>query len=585
MNLKPTIIFCLSFWLIFTAGAAAEIHVKARVDRNQVAPGESFRLMVTIDNADGTVDTDNITDFIIHSQGTSSSMQIINGRTSRQVTYNYMLIPKKQGRLNIPALDVEVDGKPYRTEPIVISVADRTDDDKSGTSRDVWISSEVSHTAPYVGQQIIYTFSLFNAVQISDAKFQPPDFDGFDARELEKRNTFTRSINGRDHVVTQVQYILIPRRTGTLIITPATLQVGVVRPDTQRRKRLSRGFDSIFDDPFFNRGVVDERVLQSKALQVQVNPLPVFQGPGVFSGLVGQFDLSAAIEKNELKVGGSTTLALTLSGRGNIMDAPAPALNIPPALKTYGDTPEDDINMSNQGFSGKKIFRTALVPVEPGEFNLTPASLVYFDIEEQDYITLNATPISITVAPGAVAQNTPITITPDLPENKQQAVAFTGRDILPVKEDLNAVISQTPLSFTGFTIWMVTPMFFFAGSVLIRRTLKKDRNAAVQMKIKARQALKHATVESNDQGVVLGHLYQAVSAAILSTAGRYGEALTWEEAEKRLLDSGQNPELARQCADLLARIESSKFSNTRLTGDQLKTLIGSTRQMVRKLAS
>jgi hypothetical protein len=584
MNLKRIVICGLVVWLVCLAAAGADVQVKARVDRNQVSPGESFRMMVTIDGADGTVKTDNITDFMIHSRGTSTSMQFINGRMSRQVTYNFTMIAQKQGRLTIPALDVEVDGKVYQTEPIVMTVAPPTDTGDSDGTREVWITAEVSKAEPFAGQQIIYTFSLFNTVQVTDAKFQPPDFNGFEAKELEKRNTFTRTVNGREQVVTQVQYILIPRRSGTLTIEPATLQVGVVQPDTRRRRRPSRGFDSIFDDPFFNRGIVEERFLQSKALQVQVRPLPDYQGQGDFSGLVGQFDLSAAVENNQLKVGDSTTLTITLSGRGNIIDAPAPALNIPAAFKTYDDTPEDDITTSDQGYSGKKIFRTALVPVASGEFSLSPASLVYFDTEEENYVTLSATPVHVVVTPGAVAQSAPITITPELPKNRKQAVAFTGRDILPVKEELNAIVSQKPLPFIGFVIWLVSPVFLFAGAVLIRRTMKKDQNVAARMKIKARQELKRATTAGDDRSTVLGHLYQALSAAILSAAGRYGEALTWEEAEKRLLESGQEAEFAKQCADLLARIESSKFSNAILSDDQLKALIDSTRQMVRKLA-
>lgn len=587
MNLKPFTLSCLVFWLISMAAAGgsagADVQVKARVDRNQVSPGESFQLMVTVDGSDGTVNTGNITDFLIHSRGTSTSMQIINGRTSRQVTYTYLLIPRKKGRLTIPALAVEVDGKSYYTEPIVITVASRTDEKNGGMTRDVWISASVSQTDPYAGQQIIYTFSLFNAVQVTDAKFQPPEFDGYDAKELEKRNTFSRTINGREHMVTQVRYILIPRRAGNLTIEPATLQVGVVQPD-DRRRRPSRGFDSIFNDPFFNRGIVEQRFFQTEALELQVKPLPDYQGTGDFSGLVGHFDLSAAVEKNQLKTGDSTTLVITLSGRGNILDAPAPALNIPAAFKTYDDTPQDDIDITAKGYSGKKIYRTALVPVEPGEFTLIPARLTYFDLEAQDYITLNVAPIKLSVMPASVAQTAPITITPDLPKNRKQAVAFTGRDILPVKEELNAIVSQKPLSFTGFVIWLVWPMFLFAGAVLIRRTLKKDQNVAVRMKIKSRQALKRATAAEDDQGAMLGHLYQALSAAILSAAGRHGEALTWEEAEKRLLESGKDTEFAKQCADLLARIESSKFSNTDLSEDQLKALLDSTRQMVRKLA-
>ena len=173
----------------------------------------------------------------------------------------------------------------------------------------------------FSGQQITYTFRLYNRVQINDAKFQPPEFKGFNAKEIEDRRSYREMINGREHMITEVHFVLTPLSAGPQTIDPAVLQVGIVRPGSRRGR-------SPFDD-FFNRAAVEPKVLQTETVSVQVRPLPPLEGGGTFSGLVGRFDLSATIETTELKVGDSTTVTVVVQGQGNVMDAQAPGLQVP----------------------------------------------------------------------------------------------------------------------------------------------------------------------------------------------------------------------------------------------------------------
>ena len=76
--------------------------------------------------------------------------------------------------------------------------------------------------------------------------------------------------------------------------------------------------------------------------------------------------MTSEIENTRLAVGDSTTLTVTVQGRGNIMDAQAPQPALPEGLKTYADTPEEQIRLGADGYEGKKVFRTALVPVQAG---------------------------------------------------------------------------------------------------------------------------------------------------------------------------------------------------------------------------
>ena len=186
-------------WLFFAVGAAfpaaaPAADIRAFVDRNRIAPGESLHLTVAVSGGEGEVDTSAIKDFKILSRGTSSSIQIVNGRTSRQVQTRFVLMPLKKGTLTIPPLKVTVDGRVQETREISITVAKDTSGRKS--QRNLLVQGGVSNSTPYEGEQILYRFKLLSAVKIANARFQEPQFDGFAAKQIEETKTYQTVFEG-----------------------------------------------------------------------------------------------------------------------------------------------------------------------------------------------------------------------------------------------------------------------------------------------------------------------------------------------------------------------------------------------------
>ena len=310
-------------------------------------------------------------------------------------------------------------------------------------------------------------------------------------------------------------------------------------------------------------------------------PLPPMPANHQYSGLVGQFDLQAQMEATNLKVGDSATLAITIEGKGNIMDAKAPQLSVPGAFKAYADTPQEKIDLDKTGFHGKKVFRTALVPLEAGNFQMPPVTLTYFDVTQKAYRTLTASPPPLTIAAAQTQTREPMTVTPPPAATRKKKVAFTGRDILPLKENLTALESETLLAWPFFLIALAVPAMVFSAVLWVQRLRRSDATPSAIMKARSRQALKLAQKSADD--TFLTPLYQALTAAILTVGGRTGEALTWKEAEQLLLQSGCSLETASLAAILLSEIESCKFSGQTPSPQQRKALLEKTRNMVRKL--
>jgi hypothetical protein len=134
--------------------------------------------------------------------------------------------------------------------------------------------------------------------------------------------------------------------------------------------------------------------------------------------------------------------------------------------------------------------------VEEGTFTLSPARLVYFDVGQGAYRTLTAAIPPITVLPPDTAQVAPVTITPEPLRPLKKQVAFTGRDILPPKESLEAIASQAPLSGVVFMMALAGPALVYFGLVLVQRLRRKDSGPAAIMAARARDALRLAQGET-----------------------------------------------------------------------------------------
>ena len=556
---------------------AAEI--QAVVDRTQIGPGESLELTVSVKGGEGTVDVSSIRDFKVLSGGTSTSVQIINGRMSREVNNTYTLIPLKEGRLVIPPLTVMTDKTPQKTEEIVVTVTPRTQEKTD--SEEVFAEGKVSNSSPYEGEPILYTFKLFNAVQITNARLQKPEFSGFTANEVENsRKTYRTVMNGREYNVTDLTILLVPLGAGPKTIDPGILECDLVRRQTTRRSPFG-----MMDDPFFGQNKLEPRVIRTEPLSITVKPLPPFNGKGQFSGLVGAFQIQSEVDKTTLNVGESATLSVTVSGTGNIMDAAAPEIAIPDAFKSYKDAPQDNIQPGVNGYTGKKVFRTALVPLKEGQYTLEPIVFNFFDVSSGQYQTRRTAPVSINVQPSKEKDKLEV-YSPPASEVKplKKNVEFTGRDILPLKEDMNALETQKTLSTAWFWALLLAPALLCLGvKVYLTRTTKNDDPSRLMAK-RADQALKDACKPDVSAEEFLTCLSRSLISILLSKAGVKGESLTYIEAESILKSTGFSEADASSATRLIERIDSARFSGQEMDSRSRETFLSETRELVRKIS-
>ncbi|MFH0726110.1 MAG: BatD family protein [Pseudomonadota bacterium] len=575
------------FWLLLIPLSASAETLQAFVDRNQTRLDTPVQLIVSLPGRGGSVDTSTIRDFDVHSRGTSSRVEVINGRMRQEETHTFLLVPKRTGKLTVPAMTATLEGKTYSTEPIIVEVSERSEE-SAAEERDIEVIGRVTETSPYAGQQIVYTFLLRYGVEIANTQYTPPDFPGFSAKQIGEQQSRQQVVNGRRYQEVALSYVLIPTKSGEATIGPAVLRCDTM--DSQSRRGSARDrMDPFSPDSFFGNRRLVPRVLKTDPIPLKVRSLPPETGSTPFSGLVGEFSMAASLETNEMKVGDSATLSISIQGTGNIMDAGFPTVLVPDAFKQYADSPQSDIQLGAAGYEGKKVFRLALVAVTPGDHQVVPAPVSYFDPEKGVYRFLSVAPVPIRVRASESPPEAPVVVSSPaeseaLPGVQKKKVDFTGRDILPLKTGLDALESRGPLSGFLFSVALFLPALLFLIAQGVFNLKQKNRNPAAMMTQKSVFAMKQASRVADGAGEeFLSHLYRALVYAVCSKAKMRSESLTYEEAGQLLHAAGISEGGAGQVSDLLKKIDSARYSGKDLDLPARNALLTETTRVMKEV--
>ncbi len=540
-------VVCLAFWASGVTAALWADGIQATINRTEAAVEDQLLLTLTVEgsrSADPTLP--DLSDFDVHPRGQSTQMSFVNGRVTSSVSYNYVLIPRRAGRITIGVATVELDGQVYSSEPIEIRIVGA--EEKPEQTRDLFLSAKVSTTRPFVGQEVLYIWRFYRRVRIGDARLEPQDFEGFLVEDLGEVREYQATVNGVQYLVSEIRKALFPQEVGSLMVPSSRLTLEVL----VRRNR--RGSDSMFDD-FFGRSATETKVLRSREIELQVQPLPA--PPVDFSGLVGEFDIQAQISKASLQVGESTTLQLTVSGNGNVQMITEPQLPELPEFKVYDDKPSGSIERSGPRLTGARTFKKALVPLQPGELAISPVRLTYFDPEAGEFQEIQTAAIPLTVVPGEGKED--LNLTESLaPTTGKVAVRILADDLLPIYKGLDAVKPSWVRASDRGVFWagLVLPALGFVGTFLSQR--RRERFALDASLRRRHQALRHLrqglrSVESPESASLCLRQY------IGDKLGLEGSALTPTEVDSQLRGSGVSEDVAGATHSLLERLEAAQY--------------------------
>ncbi|PIY04644.1 MAG: hypothetical protein COZ21_06100, partial [Bacteroidetes bacterium CG_4_10_14_3_um_filter_31_20] len=441
-NCKTHIItlFTLIIFIAINQSYAQDIQFTAS-SKNIVSVGEQFRLVFSLNNKPSSFKAPSLNGFDIlmgPSTSSSSSIQIINGQVTQNVSYSYtyILYASKEGKFNIKPAEATVNGKTYKSNSLSIEVAkgnnsniqqnnqNQTSNSSDVSGDDVFVRVFLNKTDVIQGEQIIATIAIYTKLSIvgfEEMKF--PAYKGFWSDDLENPtqiNLKQEKYNGSVYQVGVLKKTLLtPQHSGNITIEPLELTCLV-------QQRVNKTHRSIFDDFFGNYQNVRKKLV-SPAITVHVKPLPNNK-PADYSGAVGNFELEATLDNKNPKTNEAISYTLKLKGTGNLRLAELPKINFPSDFEQYDPKTNNNINVSANGTSGSKIINYLLIPRHPGEFTIPASNFSYYDLSSKIFKTLSTPEFKINVDKDTASNSTAI-----VSEFSKEDVRFLGSDIHYIK--------------------------------------------------------------------------------------------------------------------------------------------------------
>lgn len=383
-------IFAGNRWAIWTlllllavASTQAFARVTVTADRNDVALGETLRLIIKADAGEQPDELDLTQlerDFEILQRSSATSARIVGGEQSVTRTLELELAPRRDGLLTVPSFDYE--GR--RTTPIAIKVNPQPDvalDDEL-----VYFDAKVDRSEVYVQAQAILTITLQQAINLDNRAVSELEIPNTYVEALEQKS-FQRRAGGRLWQVTELRYALFPQQSGSMEIPAITFSGRELLPGRSLLgARLGRRI-----------------ALESKPITINVKPVPAsFPGDVWLPARQLKLDSRWSTPPEQLAIGDSTTRTIEITAEGLQGSQLPPITSLGSTsgvsgLRFYPDQETVEQREVAMGIEGYRLQSEALVATEAGQWQLPELVVPWWNTETDtlEYARLPATAVAV----------------------------------------------------------------------------------------------------------------------------------------------------------------------------------------------
>lgn len=361
----------LAVVLLCSVCFAAKAEVTATLDRDRVGVGESVQLTLQRDSRGG--DAPDLralqADFDVVGTNSGSNLQIVNGHIAQQSVLNIALIPKRAGKLQVPA--IAWDGE--TTSPLTLTVSEQAPGGPGDdAAQHVFLSTTLDQKQPYVQGNVVLTVTVHTDVPVRKASL---DFDGSDdvaVQQLGQDEQDAEVIKNRRYQVIRRRYLLQMQRSGAVTLRGPTLDAQI---EEGGRRDLFGGM--------LGGGSLRQLRLHGDDIQLDVRPRPAGASsqhwlPAEKLGLESSWTPEGA----SLQAGEPLTLHLRMDAVGltaaQLPDLGA-QLQLPEGLRAYPDQPKLETASKGARVSGSREQDIALIATRAGRFEIPELRLAWWD--------------------------------------------------------------------------------------------------------------------------------------------------------------------------------------------------------------
>jgi hypothetical protein len=418
MSKLSHLIGCLYLCILSNIVQSQDFEVTASVDKNPVMVDESFILTITANQDLDRNAFDSsflMKDFVVGRTSISSQTQMVNFTTSKKMTWSTVLIPRKQGRFAIPALDIS-GFKTQAIDMMVLPVSANT----AAKVRDLFITTKVDVEQAYLQQQIRYTVKLHLGKDLQRGSLSSPTLENADIRQIGKDKEYNEVVDGRRYRIIERAFAIIAQQSGTFTIEGPLFE-GEIINNTQE----SFGF--------FNRRKAVNRVGPSQSITVL--PIPSNYDQHWLPSEFVQLDDEWQGDGQRFIAGEPITRTITLTAIG-VVEEQLPEISsiYPDSVKFYPDQAETTTVEKDQTLVAQRKESIAIIPSESGELAIPEVKIPWFNTltQKTEFAILPKKVLQImpaieqasAVIP--ISQNTTNSVFPDTIQNTAHAEQITN---------------------------------------------------------------------------------------------------------------------------------------------------------------
>jgi hypothetical protein len=444
MQLRSIKIFSFLFVLgIYHTGLFAQVKFTAAVSPATIGKDETTELRYTIDNAKQVdeITPPSLNDFtIVSGPNQESSMQSINGVITQSVGMSYLIQPKNIGTFTIPPATAKADGKTLYCNSVTIKVTAHATgntpqnnvtvspfagfpgmDDlmqqgsyndnilKKGENiqekinKNMLLKAEADKKSCYVGEPIVVTYKSYSRLPSESSVTKTPAFNGFSMIDITPHNN--GNVTGHIEKLDGRSYNAFPlMRVQLYPLQAGQLNLGTIQTDNRiqffKEEPAQTGADAFFQIMPSGELISQEITLMNKPVFITVKPLPENGKPISFKGAVGNFRLTASLDKDSLSTDDAGKLTLTISGSGNMTLINAPAILWPTAIESFEPKLTDNLDKTRVPVTGSKQFEYTFTVQQPGKYIIPSVEFSFFDPATASYKTASTKALPIIVTKG-----------------------------------------------------------------------------------------------------------------------------------------------------------------------------------------
>jgi len=403
----------VSICLISFAGIT-QVKFRTIVPGHSILVNESFQVQYVVEAAKGISNfaPPSFTGFRI-AAGPNAYTDNQSNRTNWVVT----LVALHPGRMKIPGATCALDGRVIRSDDIFVRILSseqsagayvlaRGEDPYNKIRRNLFLKLVVDKESCFIGEPLVATFKLYSRLQSKSNVIKNPGFYGFSVYDMVEVNDKVQTeerVNGEwfeVHTIRKVQ--LYPLEPGRFTIDPMELanEVEFSRNAAGKGTRQQVTENMYNDSASVSKSDTENysMSISSQPVVITVKPFPGRDPADTFAGAVGNFSITAFLQKDSVLKNEEDSLMVEINGAGNFQRVNAPMVTWPDNFETFEPSVKDSLDKSKVPLAGSRRFKYVFVSNSPGFHTIPSISFSFFEIKKQAYQTVSTKPFTLFIS-------------------------------------------------------------------------------------------------------------------------------------------------------------------------------------------